>query len=66
MAKEKTLERTEPRHSPKDEVIVTEDGIRPWSGVVSTVKWSPVSGWWYDIRRDDDGLTLVINEKFLG
>lgn len=41
-----------------DDVIVTEQGITPWRGVASFVKWSAVSGWWVEVRTDDG--TFVI------
>ena len=43
----------------RDRVVVTDEvgdlGTREWTGVVLSVKPSPASGWWFDIRRDDDG-----------
>ena len=34
-------------------VTVHEEGIRPWSGSVLSVKPSPVSGWWLEVDQDD-------------
>lgn len=42
-----------------DQVEVTEPGIRPWTGVVTSVKWSPVSGWWADIDSGQ-GRTVIV------
>lgn len=44
----KTLDRTDPRFARGDAVTVTEEGIKPWSARVLSVKWSPESGWWYE------------------
>ena len=60
----KTLERTDPRFSRKDDVRVEEEGIRPWEGIVTAVKWSPVSGWWLEVRRGDEG-TYVVHESMI-
>jgi hypothetical protein len=38
---------------PDDRVEVREQNIRPWLGVVISVRWSAVSGWWLDVERDD-------------
>lgn len=35
------------------EVVVHEDGRRPWAGQVGAVKWSNVSGWWAEVRTDE-------------
>ena len=34
-------------------VTVEQPGIRPWSGIVRTVKRSKRTGWWVEIERDD-------------
>lgn len=36
-----------------EDVVVTEEGIRPWGGTVLAVKWSPRSGWWCEVDRED-------------
>lgn len=41
-------------------VVVTEEGIRPWAGVVQTVKWSSESGWWAEVHRGGTAETYVI------
>jgi hypothetical protein len=43
-----------------DEVEVTEPGIRPWRGTVAARKWSSVSGWWIEVRRDGGPETWVM------
>ena len=42
-----------------DEVEVREPGIRPWTGTVLSLKPSPRSGWWAEVRQDD-GSTWVV------
>lgn len=59
MSKPTELE-TPPELHRGDRVVVTETGIRPWYGTVTTMKPSSVSGWWVDIRREDDGMTWQI------
>ena len=54
------VERTEAPATRGARVEVNEPGIRAWTGTVSSVKWSPVSGWWLDIERDDGDLTYII------
>ena len=49
------LEQTEPRFERGEAVTVHEENIAPWSGVVTALKFSPVSGWWIEIRRGDEG-----------
>lgn len=36
-------------------VRVTEQNIRPWNGIVGSMKHSPVSGWWAEITGPDGG-----------
>lgn len=49
-----------------DRVVVTEQGIRPWTGDVGAIKHSTVSGWWLEIARDDDdGRTWQINARYV-
>ncbi len=48
-----------------DVVVVAERGITPWRGQVTAVKWSPVSGWSYEVERGDDGLTYVVPERYV-
>lgn len=54
-----------------DRVIVEEQGLAPWTGVASTIKWSPGGkrsiqghqskpGWRIEVRRDDDGMTWTV------
>jgi hypothetical protein len=50
-----TLESTPAPFARGDEVLVTEEAIRPWAGVVTAVKWSNVSGWWIEIRTESYG-----------
>lgn len=40
-------------------VLVSELGIKPWIGQLLSLKFSPVSGWWAEVRRDD-GATFSI------
>ncbi len=42
-------------------VLVSEQGIRPWTGIVGSRKVSPLTGWWLEVRRDDDGMTYVVS-----
>lgn len=39
-----------------DVVTVTEENIRPWTGVVLTVKPTPTSGWWIEVQHGDGGV----------
>lgn len=55
----KVLEHEPALHSRGDEVVVDEPGIRPWTGVVTAVKHSPVSGWYVEIRRGDEGTYVM-------
>ena len=45
-----------------DTVIVTEPGIRPWAGTVLSVKPSPKTGTWVEVRDHRDGATWAIPE----
>lgn len=51
--------------SDKRRVEVTEENIRPWSGTVTSVKQSQLSGTWLEIRRDDDGMTYGVHEDLV-
>lgn len=53
-----------PRLRRGDEVRVRENGMRPWSGEVRSVKWSAVSGWWCEVERED-GITFSVHEDHL-
>jgi hypothetical protein len=55
MGRRKTpeVERAEPRFSVKTPVTVASTNIRPWEGVILSRKFSPVSGWWYDVQGPD-------------
>jgi hypothetical protein len=46
-----------------DRITVSEPGIRPWIGVVGAVKFSPITGWWFEVAREDDGLSYVVPES---
>jgi len=47
-----------------DLVEVREQGIRPWTGKVLSVKFSSASGWHVDVTRDDDpGATWTMPEE---
>lgn len=35
-------------------VVIDEPGIRPWTAKVEGVKWSHVSGWWVEVRREGE------------
>jgi len=49
-----------------DNVIVTEDGLRPWRGEVRGLKWSRTSGWWIEIlRAGDDRLTYSVQAAYV-
>jgi hypothetical protein len=48
-----------------DRVEVREQGIRPWYGVVISVKWSAVSGWWLDVERDDSDRAVWVVQAVL-
>jgi hypothetical protein len=54
MSKQKVLQER-PELQRGDRVVVTEQGIEPWSGTVQAVKPSSVSGWWADVDRDGVG-----------
>ena len=58
--KTQTLERTDPPARFGDRVEVHEENIRPWAGTVGAVKWSPVSGWWAEVRSDDADVTWIV------
>jgi len=51
----KTLTQTDPPMARGDRAQVHEVNIAPWEGEVLSVKWSPQSGWWVDVRQDDGG-----------
>jgi hypothetical protein len=59
-----TLTKTAAPFARGDLVEVREQGIRPWVGPVGAVKWSPVSGWWVEVRREGVG-TYTIREDDL-
>jgi hypothetical protein len=46
------LAETRPDLERGDEVVVEENGIRPWNATVVGVKPSLVSGWWVTLRDD--------------
>lgn len=54
------IEYAEPTIARGDAVYVKEQGIAPWTGTVTAVKPSSVSGWWADINRDDRSGTWSI------
>lgn len=58
----KAPERTAAKFGRGDRVVVVEPGIRPIPGEVGAAKFSPKSGWWYEVRRDDDGMTWSFPE----
>ncbi len=60
-AKKPDPEATRPEYRRGMEVRVEEQGITPWRGVAEALKWSSVSGWWFDVRRDEDGMTLIMH-----
>lgn len=53
-----------PRFRRGDDVTVHERAIAPWTGVVQSVKWSSLSGWYADVLRDD-GMVYVVHESKL-
>ena len=64
------LTKTEPLFAKGDKVVVGEEGIRPWAGMVRTKpKWSDDTGWWYDVA-DVTNIERRVHEtrleKFLG
>lgn len=48
-----------------DVVVVSERGIQSWRGQVNAVKWSPDSGWCYEVERNGEGVTWVVSESKL-
>lgn len=48
-----------------DTVAIREPGRRPVVGKVTAIKPSRVSGTWYEVRVDDDGLTLHVPESLV-
>lgn len=69
------LERPVAKYMIRDRVEIREEGIRPWRATVTATKYSPVSGWWYEVARDaeepnrynvtEDLVTLVVGEDGL-
>lgn len=59
MTARKTAKRTPAPFARGQRVEVSEPGIRPWSGVVLSVKFSSTSGWWIDVDRDGGGCYVV-------
>ena len=59
-AKKEMIELGEAPYSRGDRVEITEEGIRPWPGMVTAVKPSFVSGWWIDVVRDFDNMVWSI------
>ncbi len=57
----KALVRVPAPASRGDIVEVREQNIRPWRGVVGAVKFSPVSGWWCEVR-EERGIYVVAGE----
>lgn len=63
MSARTTLRATDPLYHRGDKVEVHEDGLRPWTGVVTYPKWSSESGWWYEVREDfERGGTYAVLE----
>lgn len=50
-------ERTPAKFRRGDRVVVEEPNIAPKTGVVGAAKFSPKSGWWVEVRLDEDGMT---------
>ena len=46
-----------------DRVVVEEPNIAPKTGVVGAAKFSPKSGWWVEVRLDEDGITWTYPEN---
>lgn len=44
---------------------VEEDGSEDFFGQVVSVKWSRQSGWWVDVRRDDNGMNYSSKPEFM-
>ena len=62
----KTMTRTAPPITGRSEVEVTEPGIRTWTGIAMTAKFSPVSGWWLEVRREGEGIfTRVVHSDYV-
>lgn len=38
---------------------------RSWDGIARTLKWSNVSGWWFEVVNDKTGLTWQVPSKFV-
>lgn len=57
------LKKTPPRFARGERVEVLED--TPWSGVVLSVKWSSVSGWWYEVNADNRPGAWSVPEGYL-
>lgn len=47
-----------------DTVTVAEENIRPWNGTVRSVKYSIVSGWWFEVLRDD-GMSWAVHSSIV-
>jgi len=45
-------------------VLVEEPGISPWIGTVGATKRGSRC-WYVEVRRDDDGLTYVVPERYV-
>lgn len=62
-AKESAMEEPRPDINRGDQVLVTEENISPWTGEATAVKPSVKSGWYIEVRRNDDGMTWSIPSR---
>lgn len=46
-------------------VEVREPGLEPWAGMVLTVKWSSVSGWHVEVRRNDSYMVWSVPLQYV-
>lgn len=57
--KEKVTMPERPELQRGERVVVTEEGIAPWRGIVNAIKPSKESGWWVDVDRDGVGIWSI-------
>lgn len=55
-------EKTPAKFRRGDRVVAEQPNIAPKPGVVGAAKPSPKTGWWYEVRLDEDGLTWSFPE----
>lgn len=57
----------EPTAQVGDDIQVIDDSpvLGPWPGTIHAVKWSSLTGWWYDVESRETGTTWTVPERLI-